>query len=103
MPDLIAELAGYRAEQARYAREGRTDRAAAVREQAAKVAATIGVEADKLDAKAGGHEDDGQDLLAVRARIGAKRLRAALADLGEPEAAVDATPRETATPKRGRA
>ena len=31
------------------------------------------------------------------------KVAAALAELGEPETAADATPRETATPKRGRA
>lgn len=98
--DLIAELDGYRAEAARYDRDGRDDRVAAVREQADRVAGLIKVEAEKADAHADNHEEAGQDLLAAKARVEAKRLRRALAELGEQETAADRTPRETAVPKK---
>ncbi|WP_080671667.1 hypothetical protein [Salinispora cortesiana] len=83
--DLIAEMQAYRDERSRYAREGRAERAAAVGAELARVVAAIGVEADKLDAKAAGHADDGQDVLAAQARIAAKRLRATVAEVGELE------------------
>lgn len=109
MPDLIAELAGYRAELARYERDGKTDRAAAVRQQLDAAAANLTVEADKLDAQADNHTTAGQDLLAARATIEARRLRAALADLAPAvesapagETASDSTPRETAVHRKGR-
>lgn len=101
MPDLISELEAYRAEQARYVREGRKDRAAAAGAEAKRVAAAIGVEAEKLDAKAAGHVDDGQDVLAAQAMVEARRLRAALTD-GEPETAAESAPRETAVNRKGR-
>lgn len=100
MSDLIAELGAYGDELARYERAGKTDRAAAVRKQRDAVAATIRVEAEKLDANADNHMTAGQDLLAARATIEARRLRAALADLGGPETAADATPRETAVVRK---
>lgn len=100
MPDRIAEMAGYRDELSRYERAGRDDRAAAVREQLAAVVKDITVEAEKLDAAADNHMTEGRDLLAARASIEARRLRAALAELGEPETAADATPRQTAVPRK---
>lgn len=111
--DLIAELDGYRAELARYAREGRTDRADAVREQADRVISEIRVEAEKADARADNHEEAGQDIAAAKERVEAKRLRRAFAELDKPETATDEdaepdtetatdkTPRETAVRKRG--
>uniref|UniRef100_A8LZZ2 Uncharacterized protein n=1 Tax=Salinispora arenicola (strain CNS-205) TaxID=391037 RepID=A8LZZ2_SALAI len=81
--DLIAELRAYRDERSRYARDGRAERAAAAGAELARVAAAISVEADMLDAKAAGHADDGQDVLAAQARTAAKRLRAAVAEVGE--------------------
>jgi hypothetical protein len=104
--DFIAELGGYRNELARYTRAGDTGRADAVREQMAKVVTAIGVEVDRLDAVADNHMTAGQDLLAARATIEARRLRAALAELGtaaeqgEQETAADATPRETAVNRK---
>lgn len=83
--DLIAELQAYRDERSRYARDGRAERAAAASAELARVAAAISVEADKLDAKAAGHADNGQDVLAAQARTAAKRLRATVAEVGELE------------------
>jgi len=102
MPDLISELEAYRAEQARYVREGKKDRVAAVVAEAERVAAAISTEAEKLDAKAAGHVDDGQDVLAAKAMVEARRLRAALAEMGAPETAAEAAPRETAVTRKGR-
>jgi hypothetical protein len=102
MPDLISELDAYRAEQARYVREGKKDRAAAAAAERERVAAAIGVEADKLDAKARGHVDNGQDVLAAQAMVEARRLRAALKDQGAPETAAESAPRETAVNRKGR-
>jgi hypothetical protein len=102
MPDLIAELEAYRAEQARYAREGRKERAAAAGKEAERVADSIKAEVEKLDARAGNHEEAGQDLLAAQARVEARRLRRAVAGQAPAEeTAVDTTPRETATTRRG--
>jgi hypothetical protein len=119
MADLLAELGGYRAELARYDRLGRTERAAAVRDQIDRLITTVSAEADRLDAVSDNHMSAGQDLQAARATIEARRLRAALADLGVaqpgaaepevaelgvPETAADSTPRETAvTTRKGRA
>ena len=98
--DFIAELGGYRDELARYTRAGNTGRADAVREQIAKAVTALGVEAEKLDAVADNHMTAGQDLLAARSTIEARRLRAALAELGEQGTAADATPRETAVGRK---
>lgn len=101
MPDLIAEYEAYRTEQARYVREGRKDRAAEAGKEADRVAAVIGVEAEKFAAQADNHVEAGQDLLAARALIEAKRLRRALADVAPgDENAADSTPRDTAVTKK---
>jgi len=99
--DLIAELAGYRNELAGYLRAGSTERAAAVREQMAAVTAAISGEADRLVARAENHEQAGQDVLAARARVEARRLRHAVDDAEVvQETAADATPRETAVTRK---
>jgi predicted RecB family nuclease len=73
--DLLAELAGYRAELDREERHRRTDRAAAVREEIARVRDQIADQADELDAKAEEHVANGQDTLAAQAAVEARRLR----------------------------
>lgn len=112
--DLLAELAGYESELAGY--KNRPERAADVRKEIERVGGLIVREIDRLLAVAEGHEDEGRDVPAARARIEAKRLAAALPEgkrpaalrpllraEGDQETAVvaDATT-ETATPKRAR-
>lgn len=105
MADLIAELGGYQAELARYERLNLDARAQAVRDQVSRLVAVITTEAEKLDAAADNHMTAGQDLHAARATVEARRLRAALVELGllseAAETAADTTPRETAVRKRG--
>lgn len=103
--DLLAELDGYRTELDGYTRAGRGERVEAVQAEIDRVTAQITTEADKLIAQAENHEEAGQDVLAAQARVEARRLRRALADLPEAgppagEDADDATPRRTATTKR---
>lgn len=100
--DLIAELDGYRSELSGYERAQHKDRAAAVQAEIERVTKLITVEADKLIARAEGHEDAGQDILAAQARVEAKRLRRALPADEPPgsENAAQNAPRETAVPKK---
>ncbi len=76
--DLLAELAGYEAELAGYERQGRTERAAAVRDEVTRVIGEVQTRIERLLTQAEGHEDDGQEVLAAQARVEAKRLAAAL-------------------------
>jgi hypothetical protein len=76
--DLLAELAGYQAEYAREDRDGRTERAAAVREQMDRVRGEIESKAEDLEAEAAGLVDEGQDVRAGQAAVAARELRQAL-------------------------
>lgn len=101
--DLIAELAGFRTELENYERfsRGGPDRVKAVKAEIARVSKQIGVEVEKLLARAANHEEAGQDVLAAQCRVEAKRL-ARESRLGAPEDAADATPRETAVPPKSK-
>ncbi len=111
--DLLAVLAGYEAELAGYERQGRKERAAAVRGEIDRVIGEVQVRIERLLTSAEGHEDDGQDVLAAQARVEAKRLAAALPaehrpsklralypDQAGAQDAAESAPRETAAAKR---
>lgn len=76
--DLLAELAGYQAEYDREDRNGRTERAAAVREQIDRVREAVGAKAEALEADAAELVDEGQDARAGQALVDARELRRAL-------------------------
>src|SRR5687767_3730902 len=96
--DILAELDGYRTEQANYERQGRKDRLPAVKAEIERVTKQIRVEVDKLIAQAENHEEAGQDVLAAQCRVEARRL-ARESSLGAPEDAADSAPKEKAVPK----
>lgn len=102
--DMLAELAGYRAELAGAEQHGESDRAEAIRGEIDRISAAVRGRVDELRAEATAHESNGQDVLAVNSRIEARRLAAGLPDDEPPgtETATDKSPRETATTKRGR-
>ncbi|MFF5004681.1 hypothetical protein ACFY3G_17845 [Streptomyces phaeochromogenes] len=76
--DLLAELAGYQAEFAREDRNGRTERADAVREELDRVRGEIEAKAEDLEAKSAEYVDEGQDVRAAQAAVRARELRQAL-------------------------
>lgn len=76
--DLLAELAGYQAEFDREDRNGRTERADAVREELDRVRQEIEAKAEDLEAKSAEHVDEGQDVRAAQAAVAARELRQAL-------------------------
>jgi hypothetical protein len=98
--DLLAELAGYNDELALESRRGRGERADAVRDEIARVRREIGEQADRLEAEADDHVEQGQDLKAAQAAVAARGLRAALEAAGPHPAPLENTaesrPKETA-------
>lgn len=108
--DLLAELAGYRNELARENQLARTDRAAAIRTEIARVRKAIASRAEVLDAEGDNYVEAGQDLKAAQAAIEARALRKAIDDgdpgqepaaaPAEPETAADSRPRRTTTPRK---
>lgn len=100
--DLIAELAGYRAELANCVQR-KSDRTDQVREQITRVEAEIRKRVEQLKAQADNHMTDGHDVLAAQALTEARRLarESGIAPAGaETETATESAPRETATPPK---
>lgn len=89
--DLVAELAGYKRELA--ARGDDDSNAAAIREEILRVERVLREKAEALEAEASELEDNGQDVLAARHRVEARRLAEPLED------AAEARPRQRAVPK----
>lgn len=106
--DLLAELQGYRNELAEAERRGRTEKAAAVRREIARVRESILDRVRELKDMADGHLDNGQDGLAAQCLVQARLLARAAEEIaaeagGAPpasETAAEKAPRETATPRR---
>lgn len=76
--DIAAELAGYAAELEGYERSGRDDRAAAVREQIAKLTGPAWAQIEQLRREADGYATLGQDERARQTRDQAAALEAQL-------------------------
>lgn len=103
--DLLAELAGYRAELSNAEHAGRKDRAAAIKDEIERVLGNIRGRAEALEASASVHRETGQDVLAAQDTVEARRYRAAepAGDSSRPiESAVDSAMYDTSAPRRGR-
>ena len=80
--DLIAELTGYQEELTAAEQRDRKERAKAVRAEITRVVDTAAQRIEQLLARAGNHEDAGEDLQAANARVEAKTLARAVIDAG---------------------
>lgn len=102
MHDLIAELQGYRNELTSAKRNGRDDRAEAVRGEIERVTGDIKATAERLLATAEEHDNVGQHTLGAQLRAEATRLRRAVGVDDQPaaETAADSTPRQRAVSKK---
>jgi signal transduction histidine kinase len=98
--DLLAELAGYRAELDYAETHDRPERAKSIRGEINRVTGAVKDAIAEAEAEAEEHDSNGQDVPAAHARVEVKRLRRALADSGSPETAADRKPRETAVVKK---
>lgn len=100
MHDVLAELQGYRNELDNAKRYGKTERAAAVREQLDRVKADIETRAVAAETRAEAHRAENQEVVAAQFEEEARRYREALVDPAGPETAVESAPRERAVPKK---
>lgn len=78
--DVLAELAGYQNELAREVQLGRDERAAAIRDQIARVRSQISASIDALEAEYENLVEAGKDLQAAQAAIRARELSRALGE-----------------------
>lgn len=103
--DLVAELGGYEAELAHCENYDKPDRAAAVKEEVARVRKAIAEQAEGLERQAADAVEAGQDVRAAELIVRARGLRGALGEdpvaPGPTETAADSTPKRTAAPKAG--